>query len=168
MPPWASTLIYLAMGWGVVFCYRELARLLGHRTLLPLPVGGAFYSVGAIINLAGWPVLFPGILGAHDLFHFFVIAGSACHVLFMLRTVVPAEQPAGWLDPVLDSGAMRVPQLAPAQPLPPSRFSRWGFRLLPQPGGSPFPHPHVVPAAETPADPGQAAATAAVIPREHA
>ena len=46
LPTWASTLIYLAMGWGVVFCYRELARLLGHRTLLPLPVGGAFTAWG--------------------------------------------------------------------------------------------------------------------------
>ena len=39
-------LIYLGLGWGVLFCYRELARDLGHRTLLPLPVGGIFYSVG--------------------------------------------------------------------------------------------------------------------------
>ena len=75
LPTWISTLIYLSMGWGVIFCYRELARDLGHRTLLPLPLGGAFYSVGAVINLAGWPVLLPGVLGAHDLFHFFVIAG---------------------------------------------------------------------------------------------
>ena len=63
-----STSIYLAMGWGDLFCYRELARSLSHRTLLPLPLGGAFYSVGALINLSGWPVLEPGVFGSHELF----------------------------------------------------------------------------------------------------
>ena len=42
LPTWMSTSIYLAMGWGVLFCYRELARSLSHRTLLPLPLEGAF------------------------------------------------------------------------------------------------------------------------------
>ena len=98
LPPWISTLIYLSMGWGVIFCYRELAHDLGHRTLLLLPLGGAFYSVGAVINLAGWPVLVPGQVGAHELFHLFVMAGSACHVLFMVKTVIPARRPAGWVS----------------------------------------------------------------------
>lgn len=96
LPVWLSTLIYLSMGWGVIFCYRELVRDLGHRKLSPLPLGGAFYSVGAVINLLGRPALVPGFFEAHDLFHLFVIAGSACHVLFMVRTVVPALPPIGW------------------------------------------------------------------------
>jgi hypothetical protein len=49
-----------------------------------------FYSVGAVLNLAKWPVLSPGVFAAHELFHFFVIAGSACHIFFMLDVVVPA------------------------------------------------------------------------------
>ncbi|MGC8643445.1 MAG: PAQR family membrane homeostasis protein TrhA [Isosphaeraceae bacterium] len=116
LPSWVSTSIYLCMGWGVVFCYRELARDLGHRTLLPLPVGGVFYSVGAIINLAGWPVLVPGFLGAHDLFHFFVIAGSASHVIFMVRAVIPADQPDGWRDRPDLSSAVPPPHLASLVP----------------------------------------------------
>ena len=92
MPRWVSTSIYLAMGWGALFCYFELARRHSHRALLPLPLGGMFYSVGAVINLARWPVLLPGAFAAHELFHFFVIAGSACHVLFVFRVVVPAQQ----------------------------------------------------------------------------
>ena len=81
------------MGWGSLFCYRELARTYSHRTLLPLPLGGIFYSVGAAINLAQWPVFSPGVFGSHELFHLFVIAGSACHILFMSRVVVPAPWP---------------------------------------------------------------------------
>jgi hemolysin III len=92
-PVWASTLVYLTMGWGALFCYRELARTHSHRTLLPLPLGGVFYSVGALINLARWPVLYPGFFAAHELFHFLVIAGSTCHIGFMLMVVVPALEP---------------------------------------------------------------------------
>jgi len=93
LPIWISTLVYLAMGWGSLICYRELARTYSHWTLLPLPLGGMFYSVGAVLNLAKWPVLSPGVLAAHELFHFFVIAGSACHIFFMLNVVVPAPGP---------------------------------------------------------------------------
>ena len=56
--------------------------------------------ISALISLSGWPVLKPGVFGSHELFHFFVIAGSACHAQFMLRVVVPARQPANWNDPV--------------------------------------------------------------------
>jgi hypothetical protein len=88
---WLSTLNYLGMGWGALFCYFELSRKYSHRTLLPLPLGGVLYSIGAIVNLARWPVFLPGVFAAHELFHFFAIAGSACHVFFMIQVVVPAR-----------------------------------------------------------------------------
>jgi len=94
MPIWVSTLTYLVMGWGSLFCYFELAKTYSHWTLLPLPLGGMFYSVGAVLNLARWPVLFPGVFAAHELFHFLVIAGSACHIFFMHDVVIPAHEPA--------------------------------------------------------------------------
>jgi hemolysin III len=90
MPTWVSTPVYLAMGWGALFCYFELAKSYPHSTLLPLPLGGLFYSIGAIFNLLRWPVLLPGVLGAHELLHFLVIAGSACHIFFMGKVVAPA------------------------------------------------------------------------------
>jgi hypothetical protein len=34
------------------------------------------------------------VFAAHELFHFFVIAGSACHVFFMHEVVVPVSEPA--------------------------------------------------------------------------
>jgi hemolysin III len=87
MPTWVSTPMYLAMGWGALFCYFELAKRYSHSTLMPLPLGGLFYSIGAILNLMKWPVLLPGVLGAHELLHFLVIAGSVCHVFFMGKVV---------------------------------------------------------------------------------
>ena len=94
MPMWLSTLTYLVMGWGALFCYNELARAHSHRKLLFLPLGGFFYSVGAVMNLMHWPAIVPGVFAAHEIFHFFVIAGTTCHVLFMLGVVIPSPEPA--------------------------------------------------------------------------
>ncbi len=118
MPMWVSTVIYLVMGWGAIFCYFELARTYSHRTLLPLPLGGALYSIGAVLNLAHWPVLVPGVFAAHELFHFFVIGGSACHIFFMLKVVVPA----GDTGPALAQSAR-----SSARPRP-HRASSWAGR----------------------------------------
>jgi hypothetical protein len=46
-----------------------------------------------VLNLVKWPVFSPGVFAAHELFHFLVIAGSACHIFFMLNVVVPALGP---------------------------------------------------------------------------
>jgi Haemolysin-III related len=37
------------------------------------------YSVGAVLNVLRWPVLWPGLFGSHELFHLFVLAGSLSH-----------------------------------------------------------------------------------------
>jgi hemolysin III len=94
MPIWLSTLTYLVMGWGALFCYNELARSHSHRKLLLLPLGGLFYSVGAVMNVLHWPAIVPGVFAHHELFHFFVLSGTACHVLFMLGVVIPSPEPA--------------------------------------------------------------------------
>ena len=86
------TALYLALGWGAVICYFELARVVSHRALLPIVAGGLSYTVGAVLNLLHWPALSPGIFGSHELFHVFVLAGSLAHYLFILRVVVPFAQ----------------------------------------------------------------------------
>jgi hemolysin III len=142
-PAVVSTLIYVTMGWGILICYRELCRNHSHRKLLPLPLGGAFYTFGAVINLVGWPVLSPGRFGAHELFHFFVIAGSASHVWFMLRVVIPAVPPKGWhdLSPRLAGSLLIGP--APAS-LPVGDRPVFGrLRVTAQLGGVLFRRPHV-------------------------
>jgi hemolysin III len=90
LPMFWSTLMYLAMGWGAIFCYFELARLMSHRALRPLLTGGVLYSVGAVLNLLHWPELWPGVFRAHELFHLFVMAGSLAHFWFMLTVVAPS------------------------------------------------------------------------------
>jgi hemolysin III len=88
-----STFFYLAMGWGAVICYVEIARGHSHRTAFPLLLGGVLYSVGAAMNLAHWPDIWPGVFGPHELFHLFVMAGSATHFMFMLQVVARPRAP---------------------------------------------------------------------------
>lgn len=113
LPIGLSTLIYLTMGWAALACYRDLMRRHPHRILTSLPVGGFFYSVGAVVNLSKHPVLIPGVFASHELFHFFVLAGSACHYHFMYVTVVAAVEPnpaaAPDLDAPLPAGAIPAP-----------------------------------------------------------
>ena len=95
-PPttWATG-IYMGMGWGAIACYGEMARAVSHRALSPLVAGGLFYSVGALLNLLPWPVLWPGIFGSHELFHLFVIAGSLSHYHLVLKVAVPPGRGPG-------------------------------------------------------------------------
>jgi hemolysin III len=88
-----SNALYLGMGWGAVLCYFKLARILCHQELLLVVVGGVLYSVGAVLNWIRWPVLWPGVFSTHDLYHLFVMGGSACHFWFMLKVVVPFQRP---------------------------------------------------------------------------
>jgi hypothetical protein len=60
-----------------------------HRALLPVVLGGLFYSLGAVLNSLRWPTLWPGVFGVHDLFHLFVMADSLTHYWFILKVVVP-------------------------------------------------------------------------------
>jgi hemolysin III len=90
-PTWLATSIYLAMGWGMALCYADVRRNYSRRTLQALPIGGALYSVGAVVNLTR-AVFTPGF-DAHEVFHLFVLAGTAAHVAFLFRVVVPARAP---------------------------------------------------------------------------
>jgi hemolysin III len=91
-PLWLHTSIYLAIGWVIGLGYFEMARALSPGAMQPVLLGGLFYTVGAILNLAGWPRLFPHVFGTHELFHLFVMVGSLCHFWFMVRWVAPFER----------------------------------------------------------------------------
>lgn len=90
-PTWLATTVYLSLGWGMVLGYCEIRLAYRDRALIGLPIGGIIYSVGATINLLGAPTLIPGALGPHELFHFFVLGGTAAHIYFLFTVVLPAR-----------------------------------------------------------------------------
>lgn len=78
-PRWISTLIYLLMGWLCVIAIYPLVNALEPAALFWLAAGGVFYSVGALVYAMKRPDPLPGVFGFHEIWHCFVIMGSASH-----------------------------------------------------------------------------------------
>ena len=57
--------------------------------------GAGFYTLGAVVELANWPVLVPGVIRSHELLHFSDMVGTACHIVFILKYVLP-YRPGQW------------------------------------------------------------------------
>ncbi|BFN37925.1 PAQR family membrane homeostasis protein TrhA [Fidelibacter multiformis] len=74
----ASTWIYLAMGWIILIAGPNLFRLLPHKSLVYLIIGGILYSVGFIfyrMKRVAW---------THPIWHLFVMAGTLFHFFSVL------------------------------------------------------------------------------------
>jgi len=76
-----STLIYLSMGWMIVFVFGNLKTNLNSISLILLIAGGIFYSVGAIFYSM------KKIKYTHVIWHFFVIAGTTLHYLSIYNSI---------------------------------------------------------------------------------
>jgi len=85
-PPALGLSLYIGMGWVGVVSTVLLARRLGVRPVLPLAFGGVVYTAGAVIDGVGAPVIIPGTIRAHELFHIAVLLGLALQWWFVWRT----------------------------------------------------------------------------------
>ena len=89
-PKWFSSVIYIAMGWVVVFAFGPLVHSLTTPAFLWLLAGGIIYTIGGIIYALKLP-LFNSLhktFGSHEIFHLFVMGGSICHFIFMYGYVI--------------------------------------------------------------------------------
>lgn len=84
------TMLYLSMGWISVFYAKPIMEVFPASSLAWIIGGGIFYSVGAVVYGLRWPNPIPRVIGAHEIFHLFVLLGTICHFLFMLLYVLPA------------------------------------------------------------------------------
>lgn len=81
-PRWLQTLLYIAMGWAVLFDVSVFRDMSGVAVFL-LAAGGVSYTVGGIIYIIKKPNLSP-TWGFHELFHLFILLGSVFHYLMVL------------------------------------------------------------------------------------
>lgn len=74
-----SVVIYLAMGWLILFALDPVIAALPAAGFQLLVAGGLFYSVGVIFYALGqvWP-------WCHGIWHLFVLAGSVSHYFAIL------------------------------------------------------------------------------------
>ena len=87
-----TTSIYLAMGWVILIAIYQLFKVFQEANLLYslawLVAGGIFYTIGGLIYGLKWPNLNLKHFGFHEIFHIFVMLGSACHFWFILIYVL--------------------------------------------------------------------------------
>ncbi|HEX8913030.1 MAG TPA: hemolysin III family protein [Humisphaera sp.] len=78
--------IYLATGWLGAVAVVVLWRRHGWAFVRPLALGGVAYTAGAATEfLFRWPVLVPGVIHPHEVFHVAVLAGALWHFAFIWR-----------------------------------------------------------------------------------
>jgi len=78
-----STIMYVFMGWIVVFAIKPLIHNLPFEGLMWLFGGGIFYTLGAILYSI------KKIKYNHAIFHVFVLMGSFCHFMAVYFYVLP-------------------------------------------------------------------------------
>lgn len=80
-----STLMYVFMGWMIVFAIKPMIGNLSADGIFWLIAGGVAYTTGAILySIRKIPF-------NHAIFHLFVLLGSVCHFLSVYFYVLPVE-----------------------------------------------------------------------------
>jgi hemolysin III len=78
-PRWMSAPLYIALGWVAVAVLPGILRGGGAAALVLLLVGGAAYSVGAVLYALRRPNPWPHVFGHHEFFHACTLVAAACH-----------------------------------------------------------------------------------------
>ncbi len=76
-----STIVYIGMGWILVFSGREFFEAIPTPVLTMIIIGGVLYTLGTIFYL--WEKLY----FHHVIWHLFVLAAAICHYVAVLLMV---------------------------------------------------------------------------------
>jgi hemolysin III len=78
-----STILYVAMGWLIIFSGQSLMKSLNFNGLIWLISGGISYTIGAVLYSIN------KIKFNHAIFHVFVLLGTLCHFIAVYFYVIP-------------------------------------------------------------------------------
>jgi hemolysin III len=78
-----STVIYIAMGWLALIAVKPLIAAVPMAGIIWLVAGGLLYTIGVLFFAC------KRVPYNHAIWHIFVMAGSICHFLAVLYSVVP-------------------------------------------------------------------------------
>ena len=90
-PKWISSVLYIGMGWTCVLAFTQLLDNLSPAAFGWLLAGGIIYTVGGVIYALKLPLFNSRHknFGSHEIFHLFVMGGSACHFIVMYAYLLP-------------------------------------------------------------------------------
>jgi channel protein (hemolysin III family) len=81
MAPWMTAMIYIGVGW--VSSAGLAVVQASWQQLYHFMVGSVVLTVGAVVFVTEWPVLWPGVIEGHEVFHVLVIVGLGFHGRFV-------------------------------------------------------------------------------------
>ena len=84
-PKWVSSVLYIGMGWLCVLAFAPVFHALPRAGFNWLLAGGIIYTIGGIIYGLKLPIFNARHknFGSHEIFHVFIMLGSACHFIVM-------------------------------------------------------------------------------------
>lgn len=84
-PRWVSSVLYIGMGWTCVLAFTQILNSMSTAAFLWLLAGGVIYTAGGVIYALKLPIfnVKHKNFGSHEIFHLFVMGGSACHFVVM-------------------------------------------------------------------------------------
>ena len=74
-----SVALYVGLGWIALVAASEIVSEYLGGPLALLVAGGLLYTIGGLVYASRWPNPWPRVFGYHEVFHAFVVAGSAVH-----------------------------------------------------------------------------------------
>jgi hemolysin III len=92
LPTWShglSTAAQIVQGWLALPLIFPLAQRLPLGGMGLLILGGLLYTAGAACFVTGRPKLWPRVFSYHEMFHIFVVLGSASHFALSFWYVAP-------------------------------------------------------------------------------
>ena len=84
-PRWLMLSLYIGMGWLGLVIAKPMYQAIHWQGLSALLLGGFFFTVGGLIYGLEKPNPFAGKFGFHEIWHGFVLAGTASHFYIMYR-----------------------------------------------------------------------------------
>ncbi len=78
-----SMILYIAMGWAVVFSAKTLFATVPLPGIILLISGGVLYTIGAVLYGIGKTKKY-----MHSVFHFLALGGSVCHFISIFAFVI--------------------------------------------------------------------------------
>ena len=78
-----SMIIYIAMGWAIIFSGRDLIAGVPTAGFVLLLTGGILYTIGAVLYGIGKKKKY-----MHSVFHFLALGGSICHFISIFAFVL--------------------------------------------------------------------------------
>ena len=90
-PKWVSSVLYIGMGLTCVLAFTQILNNMSPAAFAWLLAGGIIYTLGGVIYALKLPLFNSKHknFGSHEIFHLFVMGGSACHFVVMYSYLLP-------------------------------------------------------------------------------